>query len=70
MKQSDINLLTKHGWTIESELPFTIRHEDGSFASGQGAHIVLNFLHIEENEAMDSISQDVIRLKWNRWAEV
>jgi hypothetical protein len=43
-------LLAKYGWTIECESPFEIRNEDGSFASGQAAIIVVTYL-TEEFEA-------------------
>lgn len=39
--EEDIKLLEKLGWTVECESPFEIRHEDGSFATGQAAHVVL-----------------------------
>jgi len=41
MPYVDEQLLEKHGWTLECESPFEIRHEDGSFATGQAADIVL-----------------------------
>jgi hypothetical protein len=44
-------LLQKYGWTLECQSPFEIRHEDGSFASGQAASIVLS--HLREEDAMD-----------------
>lgn len=34
-------MLEKEGWTIECESPFEIRHEDGSFATGQAARYVV-----------------------------
>jgi len=33
--------LNEHGWVVECFSPFEIRHEDGSFASGQAADVVL-----------------------------
>lgn len=33
--------LEYYGWAVECESPFEIRHEDGSFASGQAAYTVL-----------------------------
>lgn len=33
-------LLEAYGWFVECESPFEIRHEDGSFATGQAAYIV------------------------------
>lgn len=38
---SDESLLAGHGWTIECNSPFEIRHEDGSFATLQAADCVL-----------------------------
>ena len=38
-------LLARHGWIIECESPFEIRHkESGSFATGLAAEIVVVFL--------------------------
>lgn len=33
-------ILQLSGWTVECESPYEIRHEDGSFATGQAADIV------------------------------
>lgn len=44
LEQSLENLLEKHGWTVECQSPFEIRHSDGSFASGQAADLVLHAL--------------------------
>jgi hypothetical protein len=43
---SDEDILLEGGWTIECFSPFEIRHEDGSFASGQAAQIVLDYLKV------------------------
>jgi hypothetical protein len=40
-------ILTTEGWEVECELPFEIRHTDGSFATGQAADIVLEYLKDE-----------------------
>lgn len=48
MGRKDEKLLESHGWTVECESPFEIRHKDGSFATGQAADIVLAFLKEEE----------------------
>jgi hypothetical protein len=37
----DEKLLEKHGWTLECISPFEIRHEDGSFATGQAARLIV-----------------------------
>lgn len=49
MRENDLNLLGANGWAVECESPFEIRHEDGSFATGQAAKIVLDFL-MENND--------------------
>lgn len=41
MNKEDIKLLEFHGWIVECESPFEVRHEDGSFASGQAADVLL-----------------------------
>ena len=41
-------LLERHGWEVECESPFEIRHEDGSFATKQAATIVLSALLIDQ----------------------
>jgi hypothetical protein len=40
-------LLRLNGWTIECRSPFEIRHQDGSFASGQAVHAVISELREE-----------------------
>ena len=42
------DLLESHGWTIECECPFEIRNEDGAFASGEAAQIVVDLLRETE----------------------
>lgn len=44
MIQRDIDILHCAGWIIECESPFEIRTKDGSFASGEAAYIVLDYL--------------------------
>lgn len=41
MNPDDEKLLEKHGWTVECYSPFEVRHEDGSFATGQAAQVLL-----------------------------
>lgn len=48
---TDYELLKLHGWETECESPFEIRHEDGSFATGQAADCVLSTLK-EESKIM------------------
>jgi len=44
-------ILEHYGWVVECESPFEIRHEDGSFASGIAACIVMDALQEEyEND--------------------
>ena len=47
MSEKDLELLENAGWTVECESPFEISTKDGSFASGEGAHIVLAYLRQE-----------------------
>lgn len=49
MDPKEIELLEKNGWTVECESPFEVRHEDGSFATGQAAEMVLWFLKDNED---------------------
>jgi hypothetical protein len=46
---TDKQLLEIYDWVIECESPFEIRHEDGSFATGQAASIVLDYLKELQN---------------------
>lgn len=48
-------LCLKYGWTIECRSPFEIRHEDGSFASGQSADVMVWHLRERYNEEMKGI---------------
>lgn len=41
---SDEEMLALDGWEIECYSPFEIRHKDGSFATGQAADIVLQYI--------------------------
>ena len=47
MSEDTDELLELAGWTLECESPLEIRHEDGSFATGQAAQIVIEFLREE-----------------------
>lgn len=44
-------LLEYLGWTVECESPLEIRHEDGSFASGYAAGVLID--HLEEEHGDD-----------------
>jgi len=55
METNEIELLEKNGWVVECESPFEVRHEDGSFATGQAAEMVLWFL--KEDEAAEAIDR-------------
>ncbi len=37
-------ILENEGWIIECESPYELRHVDGSFASGQAAYIVSDYI--------------------------
>lgn len=41
MNVRDEKMLELNGWHVECYSPFEIRHEDGSFATGQAAHMVV-----------------------------
>jgi hypothetical protein len=45
---TDEELLKANGWEVECQSPFEIRTADGSFASGEAAKLVLQFLRSEE----------------------
>lgn len=68
--KSDEQALIDDGWTIECESPFEIRHSDGSFATGQAAHMVVSSLHEEEllekyETMIDRYSdEEVLQLMW------
>jgi hypothetical protein len=68
--RSDESILESNGWEIECESPFEIRHEDGSFATGQAAHMVLSSLKDEElldkyEIMIDRYSdEEVVSLMW------
>lgn len=49
-EMSDEEILKEMGWTIECQSPFEIRHEDGSFASGQAAQYCLDNIKKEFDE--------------------
>lgn len=48
MKEVD-HMLEAEGWTLECESPLEIRHEDGSFATGQAARAVIESLAHRED---------------------
>lgn len=48
-------VLAENGWTIECESPFELRHDDGSFASGQAAEMVV--------EALESVDKRLTALR-------
>ena len=41
---SDEEVLEYYGWEVECELPYEIRHMDGSFARDQAAHYLIQGL--------------------------
>jgi len=59
MKQEEIDLLEKYGWTVECYSPFEVRHDDGSFASGQAAKMVLDCIQLEYEGIEDYFGVDV-----------
>ncbi len=42
-------VLKKFGWSIDCQSPFDISHIDGSYATGQGAYIILEALKEQFN---------------------
>lgn len=50
MNKLDKSILEKKGWTIDCESPYELRHTDGSFASGQAAYIVADYILNLEDE--------------------
>lgn len=48
--EEDKVILEYLGWIVECESPFEIRHENGSFASGQAADIVMSWLRDPANQ--------------------
>lgn len=50
MNSEDEALLSANGWTVECYSPFEIRHDDGSFGSGQAARYTLDALQAEHRE--------------------
>lgn len=59
MNKQDLKLLEARGWVVECESPFEIRHEDGSFATGQAAHMVLEGLREFETGETEDVGRDV-----------
>ena len=58
-KMNKEEILEDNGWIIECESPFEIRHEDGSFATGQASNIVLDYLN--QNKDEDSDLEEVLK---------
>jgi hypothetical protein len=50
---SDEEVCEKYGWKMECRSPFEIRHEDGSFATGQSADVVVWHLRERYKEEMN-----------------
>lgn len=49
--EEDIKLLEDNNWEVECQSPFEIRTKDGSFASGEAAYIILEYLRTERDNA-------------------
>lgn len=61
------DLLEINGWTVECESPFEIRHNDGSFATGQAARMVNDSLSSEldlDRISMNRIIEAAERSNW------
>jgi hypothetical protein len=52
-------LLAKYGWVVECESPLEIRHNDGSFASGQASHIVV--MHYRDAAEYESAGLEKVK---------
>lgn len=50
MDSLDIHILKLFGWMVECELPFELRHTDGSIATGRAAKIVLDDCRTQFND--------------------
>ena len=58
MKKRDIEMLELHEWSVECELPFEIRHKDGSFATKMAAYGILELLHIKFIEFAEHLVEE------------
>jgi hypothetical protein len=52
-------ILSRNGWTIECESPLEIRSEDGSFASGFAANIVIDQILKDSLDAYEFLQEDI-----------
>lgn len=52
-------ILNKNGWTVECSSPFEIRHDDGSFATGQAANLIFRSI-VEENSSESNVVDRLI----------
>ena len=66
MNKEEEKLLEENGWEVECESPFEIRTEDGSFASGEAADIVLDYLKEETSEETDLI-KNTFKEVYDKW---
>lgn len=61
--------LTLEGWEVECEHPLELRHEDGSFASGQAARLVIEYLQ-ESNEFSPISTHKKLKLLQSELCEI
>jgi len=65
--------IEREGWVMECESPLELRHEDGSFASGMAANIVLDDLDedmcFEHNEKLRESQEPVAKTKLKRYED-
>lgn len=60
MKIEEIEpILERAGWTVECQSPLEIRHEDGSFASGIAANIVIEDVLAESRDAFENLQYNI-----------
>lgn len=62
--------LEYYGWTIECQSPFELRHEDGSFASGQAANYLVDSLIEEYKDEVLNIPIVLVFTKDNNFCQV
>jgi len=63
MKKTE-ELCEKYGWTMECYSPFELRHEDGSFATGQAAQLVLQECKEAEKYIAGEVESPNIRVHY------
>lgn len=60
MDPDNIRILADNGWTVECESPFEVRHEDGSFATGGAAEILLTCLRYYDEGPLQRLVDELV----------